>query len=159
MKPDGNERTLVLRNASSPSWSPDGKQLVVVRDTCGSLIPCSGDEQSETSLAIVNADGTGANDLGIKDTQYASGPEWSPDGKLIAFVDQAGSIKLITPEGERVPMPAAPIGGVSVSWSPDSSKLTYDRYDGKGGGAGAVAVVLDRATGKETILPGNESGA
>ena len=31
MKPDGNERTLVLRNALHPSWSPDGNQLVVVR--------------------------------------------------------------------------------------------------------------------------------
>jgi TolB protein len=121
MKPDGSERTLVLRNASSPSWSPDGNQLVVVRDTCGSVIPCSGDEQGETSLAIVSADSTDAHALGSKDTSDASGPEWSPDGKLIAFVDHAGSIKLITPDGEAVPMPAAPIGGVSVSWSPDSS--------------------------------------
>ena len=36
MKPDGNERTLVLRNALHPSWSPDGNQLVVVRRACGS---------------------------------------------------------------------------------------------------------------------------
>jgi Tol biopolymer transport system component len=49
MKPDGSERTLVLRNASYPSWSPNAKQLVVVRDT----------EGEGTTLAIVNADGTG----------------------------------------------------------------------------------------------------
>ena len=51
MKPDGTERTLVLRNALHPSWSPDGNQLVVVRRACGSTgstdstSPCSTDDQ------------------------------------------------------------------------------------------------------------------
>ena len=49
MKPDGSERSLVLRNASWASWSPDGKQLVVVRAS-----------DLSTSLAVVNADGTDA---------------------------------------------------------------------------------------------------
>jgi Tol biopolymer transport system component len=109
------------------------------------------------SLAIVNADGTDVRTLGSKESRDALAPEWSPDGKLIAFVDYAGSIKLITPDGESVPMPAAPTTSASVSWSPDSSKLAYDRYDEKG--AGSVAVVLDRASGRETVLRGDQSGA
>ena len=160
MKPDGSERTLVLRNASSPSWSPDAKRLVVARADCGSSAACNADEQIGTSLAIVNADGTDVRELSpdrTDESRSASGPEWSPDGKLIAFVDTAGSIGLITPDGERVPMPAAPIASVSVSWSPDSSKLAYDRYDAKG--VGSVAVVLDRASGTETVLRGEQSGA
>jgi Tol biopolymer transport system component len=160
MKPDGSGRTLVVRNASSPSWSPDGKRLVVVRDSCGSSTPCSGDEQGETSLTIVNVDGTDATELNPGRTDrstYASNPEWSPDGKLIAFIDGAGSIALTTPEGERVPLTGAPIESQSMSWSPDSSKLAYDRFDAKSGDA--VAVVLDRATGKETIFRGAQRGA
>jgi Tol biopolymer transport system component len=159
MKPDGTERTLVLRNALHPSWSPDGNQFVVVRRTCGSTdstIPCSTDEQG-ASLAIVNADGTDVRALGSKESRDSLAPEWSPDGKLIAFVGYAGSIKLITPDGESVPMPGAPTTSASVSWSPDSSKLAYDRYDEKG--AGSVAVVLDRASGRETVLRGEQSGA
>jgi Tol biopolymer transport system component len=152
MKPDGSERTLVLENAQSPSWSPDGKQLVVVRD-CSS---CA--EEGVTSLAIVDADGKDVRALGrdgSKDSLYVSAPEWSPDGKLIAFLDDGGSVKLISPDGERVPLPAAPIASVGVSWSPDSSKLAYDRYDGKDT---ERAVVLDLASGRETVLPAPQGG-
>jgi len=157
MKPDGSERTLVLRNASAPSWSPDGRQLVVVRDSCAaSSKPCSG---GETSLAIVNVDGTGVTPLGqsgANESQYVSAPEWSPDGKLIAFIDRAGSIALITPSGEPVSLPAAPAESQSVSWSPDSARLAYDRFDAKSGDA--VAVVLDRRTGSETVFRGTQHG-
>lgn len=159
MKPDGSERKLVLRNASSPSWSPDGSQLVVVRDTCDAVSTCTAEEEGATSLAIVDADGTDVRALGLDGTEEAlnvSGPEWSPDGKSIAFVDSGGSVMLISPDGERRPMPEAPIASVSVSWSPDSSKVAYDRYDVKNR---EVAVVLDLASGRETVLPGEQSGA
>jgi len=155
MKPDGSDRKLVLENAHSPSWSPDGKQLVVVREMESSP---TADDDGATSLAIVNADGTDVHGLGLdgsEDSLYVSGPEWSPDGKRIAFVDSGGTIKLISPDGERMPMPAAPIASVSVSWSPDSSRLAYDRYDGKNG---EQAVVLDLASGRESVLPGPEGG-
>jgi len=154
MKADGSERTLVLRNASSPSWSPDGKELVVMRDT----------EDEGSSLAIVNADGTDVRPLGLGGTKEAPNerlnvidPEWSPDGKLIAFVDKWDRIQLISPDGKRVPMRVeTSIASFSVSWSPDSSKLAFDRYDSK---IRESAVVLDLASGHETVLPRKENGA
>jgi Tol biopolymer transport system component len=145
MKPDGTDRRLILSNASSASWSPDGEQLVVVRAT-----------KDSTSLAIVNADGTGARLL--DGTDDASSPRWSPDGKRIAFIDSNGLVALITPEGDVVSMPTK-IEAAGVSWSPDSSKLTYDGYQGKEGTGQAVVVVLDLASGRETTLPGSQSGA
>jgi Tol biopolymer transport system component len=46
-----------------------------------------------------------------------------------------------------------------VTWSPDSSKLAYDGYQGKEGTGQAVVVVLDLGSGRETALPGSQSGA
>jgi Tol biopolymer transport system component len=154
MKPDGSERTLVLRNASYPSWSPNAKQLVVVRDT----------EGEGTTLAIVNADGTDVRTLGPFGTEEAPNerlnvidPEWSPDGKLIAFVDKWDRIQLISPDGERVTMPVeTSVASFSMSWSPDSSKLAFDRYDSN---IRETVVVLDLASGHETVLSGKENGA
>ena len=151
MKPDGNERTLVLRNALHPSWSPDGNQLVVVRRACGSTdstIPCSTDEQG-ASLAIVNADGTDVRALGSKESRDALAPEWSPDGKLIAFVDYAGSIKLVTPDGKacRCPRRRPLVRACRGRPIRRSSRTTATTRSG----AGSVAVVLDRASGRETV--------
>jgi Tol biopolymer transport system component len=145
MKPDGTDRRLVLRNASSASWSPDGKQLVVVRET-----------GVATGLAIVNADGTGAHAL--DGTVDASGPKWSPDGNRIAFIDSNGRVALITPEGVAVSTPTK-IEASGVSWSPDSSKLAYDGFRGKEATGHSVVAVLDLANGNETTLPGSKNGA
>jgi Tol biopolymer transport system component len=155
MKPDGSQRKLVVENAHSPSWSPDGKQLVVVQE--------SAEPDAETnSLAIVNADGSGAHTLDVdagRNFDVVSAPEWSPDGKLIAFVDGDQSIRLVSPDGKAAPIPPAATEGNGLSWSPDSTKLAFDRYvDSKVGGR-LVAVVLDVATGRETVFKGEQNGA
>ena len=156
MKPDGSERKLVLGNAYSPSWSPDGKQLVVVRE--GSL-----DSDSDgTALAIVDADGSGARTLDLgegENVHLVSAPEWSPDGKLIAFVDGAQNIKLVTPEGKAAPLGPVAAEGNGLSWSPDSSRLAFDRYVETKDGGRLVAVVLDVATGREAVFTGEQHGA
>jgi Tol biopolymer transport system component len=139
MKPNGSERALVLRNASQASWSPDGKQLVVVAAT-----------KLSTTLAVVNADGTDVRML--RGTAEASWPKWSPDGKLIAFLDANGRLALITPEGDPVAMPTKVESG-GASWSPDSSRLAYTSY-GKDGHS--FVVVLDLASGRETTVPGSQ---
>ena len=157
MKPDGSERRLVLDNAYSPSWSPDGKQLVVVRGGGP-----DGDEES-TGLAIVDADGSETRTLDLVSAegfQIAALPEWSPDGKLIAFVDAAqGMIRFVSPDGEAAPMHAVAADANGLSWSPDSTKLAFDRYVETKDGGRSVAVVLDLATGREAVFTGEQHGA
>jgi Tol biopolymer transport system component len=157
MKPDGSERKLVLENAFAPSWSPDGKQLVVVREGTA-----DGDEYGN-KLLIVDADGSGARalDLGaVEGSRMVSVPAWSPDGNLIAFVDYGeGAIRFVSPDGKAALKPVVSAVGHGLSWSPDSTRLAFDRYVETKDGLRSVAVMLDVATGRATVLTGEQLGA
>jgi Tol biopolymer transport system component len=153
MKPDGSDRTLVLRNASQPSWSPDGKRLVVLREACAGGSTCDADGNY---AAVVDLDGSDARP--ITNEGSLTSPEWSPDGKWIAVIGSRG-VMLANPEGEHGPSLAVAGEVVSLSWSPDSSRLAFDSFRESKSESGYVVVVLDLATDKETMLSGEQQGA
>src|SRR5437016_6370868 len=67
-----------LNGVTSPSWSPDGRQLVF-----------TGYDGGLSDLFIVNRDGTDLRRL--TNDRYADlHPAWSPDGKTIAFATDRG---------------------------------------------------------------------
>jgi Tol biopolymer transport system component/DNA-binding winged helix-turn-helix (wHTH) protein len=92
-------------------------------------------------------------------------PRWSPDGKLIAFMEVAGGDRRYMSSNSRVYVVSAegggPLllvgenegGGHDPTWSPDGTTITY----GVGGiqGEGAIRV-LDLALQKSTKIPGSE---
>jgi Tol biopolymer transport system component len=155
VKPDGTERTLVLENAYSPSWSPDGKQLVVLRGSTS---------VDSNALAVVDSDGRNARTLdvdGASDSLWVSGTEWSPDGKLIAFVTVDGDLGFVSPDGKTVSISEADANSPEsgLSWSPDSTSLAFDRYVETENGGHYAAVVLDLTTGHESVYAGEQHGA
>jgi Tol biopolymer transport system component len=132
----GGAVTLVTRDwvATEPSFSPDGRRLVVVR--------ADGDYESagpdSTALWVVGADGTGARALTGGDAATNDvAPAWSPDGRVVAFSRQLQ----VSPGSVAFGLMAVPAGGGDArplvandgaadgapAWSPDGSRLAFIR--------------------------------
>ena len=118
----------VLEGIDLPiSFSPDGKQFVLVRGN----YPNAG----ESALVIANTDGSGERNLVVKKMPqlfvpiFFAGPSWSPDGKIIAssvattggrskvvgFSVEDGSEKELSPESWPF--------SARVKWLPDMTGL------------------------------------
>ena len=130
---------------TEPSWSPDGRQLVV-------------EAGNEEILAVRVADGRYRR---ITDKRGIE-PAWSPDGKVVAFrADEAlwianadGSGGLRRFAGKTVKAEAVNAEGGHPSWSPDSHhvvfEVTHDR--GRYTRRAYSLSVVDIRTGEVTKL-------
>ncbi len=107
-----------------PTWSPDGKQLAYWSDRSG-----------ESELVVRAADGSGREtvltDLG---PGFRYRPQWSPDSRSIAYVDQSQTIYVLDLDDQRsvrvdqgLWMAHGRLHRFRVSWSPDSRWLAYHR--------------------------------
>ena len=102
----------------APAWSPDGTQLVFVREY----------PTSARRLFIVNVDGSGLVQLtdGVDDRE----PAWAPTGALIAFTGPGPTgerrVYLVQPNGsgrESLLPTDQRIWGYSPNWSADGTEL------------------------------------
>jgi Tol biopolymer transport system component len=131
---DGSDLRLVLKNAWSPSWSPDSKQLVVARETCYQD-PCSADDFATSNLFLVDADGGNPRQLTFV-ADGADAPEWSPDGKWIAFlgaerIDLAQPDEMAQPEHTRSRWLLGVDDAVyEFAWSPDGAWIAFAGSEG-----------------------------
>jgi TolB protein len=129
----GNVRRLTSNHDAdwSPSWSPDGKQILFAR---GRRL---GEEGSETSLYLMNADGSGERVLlrGPRRTppSFLTGPVWSPDGKRIAFTridysenDMDVSVYVMDIDNKDAVKVADTAG--EPAWSPDGRSIAFVSY-------------------------------
>lgn len=120
--------SMELHGASTPAWSPDGSRLVFTGQTNG-----------WSDLFVVNADGTGLQQL--TNDRYADlHPVWSPDGRTIAFTTDRGpdtDFEVLRFGNYRVAaydvatgridvLPGMETGkNVNPQWAPDGKSLAY----------------------------------
>jgi TolB protein len=90
-------------------------------------------------------------------------PAWSPDGKRIAYADQAeNSLELFIcdPDGENVKQ-LSKLGGQNTypAWSPDSKQILFRHFEGNNDGP---LYIMDADGGNQKIvlkLEGNIEGS
>lgn len=106
------------RASTQPTFSPDGQRLVFMSDRSG-----------HPEVYISDLDGTNAELLtaaAFGDRDYRAGPDWSPDGRLVAFQSRNGGtfqIMTINLRDQSVRQVTNDGRNDDPSWAPDSRHL------------------------------------
>lgn len=115
---------------ANPVYSPDGKRIAFER----AFGPLVNGNASVVAIFTMNADGTDLTQL----TQTPKGsadqqPQWSPNGREIAFVHSApskkGVIEVMNTDGSNVRrLTPFRIDASDPRWSPDGKRLLFNTY-------------------------------
>jgi TolB protein len=101
----------------SPSFSPDGQEMVFISVVAG-----------KEQLFRMHLDGTHVIQLTRDDADHED-PAWSPDGKRIAFVlmrDGIEQVHLMNADGTGVePLTPSGVKTIHPNWNPDGRSLAY----------------------------------
>jgi TolB protein len=134
---------------NTPAVSPDGKKIAFTRNPPGA--PPSGPPH----IFVMNANGTGAKDLGpgVK-------PNWSPDGTKIVFAapgqpgqSTGGPVTVMNANGTN--RRTLNQNGTAPAWSPDGTKIVYLAFV-PGSQSSAIAVMNANGSNQHTITsPGS----
>jgi len=114
----------------TPSISPDGTQVVLVRQPA---------DDSGQTMGIWTASADGGRLRQLVPAGFT--PLWSPAGDRIAYLSPSGALRLVAPQGGASTTLVARDVGWLFGWSPDGKQIAFQ-------GPGESLEVVDVATGK-----------
>ncbi|HTA65076.1 MAG TPA: hypothetical protein VK753_06190 [Xanthomonadaceae bacterium] len=104
------------------SWSPDGRQIVLISNRHGGMKVHVLDPKSAATGSDMRQITTGPNE--------DDSPVWSPDGKRIAFVsvhEGVSDIFVMNADGSDVRQVTKGLGqNIHPAWSPDGSRILFN---------------------------------
>lgn len=123
---DGSdEEQLTTVDSELPDWSPDGSRVAF------NFLASNGctEEACEVQIGLINADGTGFQQLTSGEPFFRFAPTWSPDAARLAFVRPDGIWTLDAASGadERQVTTNPNIEDRSPTWSPDGQWIAFTR--------------------------------
>ena len=123
---NGDTRNITQSSGAAdraPLWSPQGDKIAWFSDNNGEFY----------QLMIASQDGSSdLETISIGESKMAWEPTWSPDGQLIAFVDDDVRIRVLDLGSNEIM--TVDVGGTNIergfnglTWSPDSNWLAYSK--------------------------------
>jgi Tol biopolymer transport system component len=116
----------------TPAWSPDGSKIAYAYGISDPTF--TGSLNFDQAIWIVDASGKGARQVTqlTPGTSWDSGPQWSPDGKKLAFAradlqKQADAVFTVNVDGTRLTQvtPWELNAGDGPDWSPDGKWILF----------------------------------
>jgi TolB protein len=110
-----------------PDYSPDGKKIAFER----AFGPIVRGNASLVAIFTMNADGGQLTQLTRPTNAEDHQPQWSPDGKKIAFVRSGskGAIEMMNADGSNLRrLTPYRIDASDPRWSPDGKRILFNTY-------------------------------
>ena len=133
--------------ASEPSWSPDSRQLAFIRWDGGQLALYTIEIDSDDAAAQRVRDFSDDRLLARLPSARWPPAAWSPDGRWLAFVDDDDEEGpgLYFADAEGIIRRRLSGAASDLSWSTDSRKLTFIRWEGEQRARYTIDIDLDDA--------------
>lgn len=143
-----------IANEALPAWSPDGKRIAFIRTDPDVALT---NIQEDPNLYVIDADGTGLAPV-LVGASSPDWPAWHPNGRSIAYVDNAtNEINIINVDGSqprRLDIEGAVTGTVlGPKWSPDGRWIVFTTQTGANFFGDRIWIVRADGTGLKRLVP------